>query len=125
MAGQVRVEGARELEASAHRAADNLGDLSGAHGQAGDYVAQLARGMAPVRSGRLAGSIRADSAATAATVTAGGPGVPYAGPIHWGWPARNIRAQPFLVDALSAAETSVVNIYGDAVQTTVSTIHGK
>jgi hypothetical protein len=119
------VEGARELEQSAHRAADSLGDLSSAHGSAGDYVAQVARGLAPVVSGRLAASIRAERAATEATVTAGGPTVPYAGPIHWGWAARNISAQPFLVDALSAAETSVVNIYGAEVQTTVATIHGK
>lgn len=125
MADQVKVEGARELAATAHHAADSLGDLSTANGRAGDYVAQLARGMAPVRSGRLAASIRADRSTTEATVTAGGATVPYAGPIHWGWPARNIAAQPFLVDALTAAESSVVNIYGATVDTTVATIHGK
>lgn len=125
MADQVRVEGARELETTAHRAAESLADLSDAHGQASEQVAQLARGMAPVVSGRLAGSVRAERAPTQATITAGGPGVPYAGPIHWGWPARNIRSQPFLVDALAAAESSVVNVYGDAVTRTVATIHGK
>lgn len=125
MADGVKVEGARELERTTHRAADKLDDLSGAHGQAGDYVAQLARSKAPAVTGRLANSIRAERAATQASVTAGGPGVPYAAPIHWGWAARNISAQPFLVDALTAAETSVVNIYGDAVETTVATIHGK
>lgn len=125
MADQTKVEGARELEATARAAAADLADMSRAHAQASDYVVQVARGMAPVRSGRLANSVRAAHAPTGATITAGGPGVPYAGPIHWGWPARNISAQPFLVDALAQAETSVVGIYGDSVERTVATIHGK
>lgn len=120
-----QVEGARELAQTAHAAADSLGDMASAHSKAGAYMAQVARSKAPSVSGRLAGSVRADHSATEVTVTAGGPGVPYAGPIHWGWPARNISAQPFLVDALEATQTSVVSIYGDDVQRTVATIHGK
>jgi HK97 gp10 family phage protein len=123
--GQQQVQGARELEQSAHAAADSLGDMASAHSKAGAYITQVARSRAPVASGRLAGSIRAEHSATEVTVTAGGPGVPYAGPIHWGWPARNISAQPFLVDAMEATETSVVNIYGDDIERTVATIHGK
>jgi hypothetical protein len=125
MAESVRVEGARELSASARHAADELADMSKAHGQAGDYVAQLARGMAPARSGRLRSTIRAERAEALASVTAGGAGVPYAGPIHFGWAARNIAAQPFLTDALAQAESSVVNIYGDEVDHIVARIHGK
>lgn len=130
MASQVKVEGARELEATMHRAADDVGDLSSAASQSGSQVAQVARGLAPVRSGRLVGTIRAAQptsarAVTAGGVTAGGPGVPYAGPIHWGWAARNIQAQPFLTDALAQTESSVVNTYAEAVGRTVSTIHGK
>jgi hypothetical protein len=125
MADQIRVEGAAELDASARAASADLADMSRAQGQAGDYVAQVARGMAPVRSGALVGTIRAERATTEVRVTAGGPGVPYAGPIHWGWPARNISAQPFLVNALDQAETSVVGIYADEVERTVAKIHGK
>ena len=124
-ASQTKVEGARELQASATRAADELADMSRAQGQASDYVAQVARGMAPVVSGRLAGSVRAGRAGTQATITAGGPGVPYAGVIHGGWAARNIAPQPFLSDALAQAEASVVDIYGAEVDNIVTRIHGK
>jgi hypothetical protein len=123
--GGTTVEGARELERTAHKAADDLGDMASSQARAGDYVAQTARSLAPTRSGRLAGTIRAQSAGVAATVTAGGPGVDYAGPIHFGWPARNIASQPFLTNALEQAESSVVNIYEDGVDRVVARIHGK
>jgi hypothetical protein len=125
MAAQTKVEGARELESSARAAAADLEDMSRANAQAGDYLAGRARGMAPAVSGRLAGSVRAVVSATQVSVTAGGPGVPYAGPIHWGWPARNISAQPFLLDAMEQSETSVVRMYEADVNRTVNTIHGK
>ena len=121
----VRVEGARELERTAHKAASELDDLTAAHGRAGDYVAGVARSLAPQVSGRLAATIRAESAALAATVTAGGPGVPYAGVIHYGWPGHNIAAQPFLTDALAQAEESAVRIYAEDVDNIVARIHGK
>ena len=37
----------------------------------------------------------------------GGRRSPYAGAIHWGWPARNITAQPFLTDAAKADRTDL------------------
>ena len=54
----------------------------------------------PVLSGRLASSIRAGRGKTKAVVRAGGARVPYAGVIHYGYPARNIEPQPFLLEAL-------------------------
>jgi hypothetical protein len=123
MAETVTVEGARELRATTLRAAAELSRMDTADSRAGAYLAQRAKGMAPRLTGRLAGSIRAGTAQGAATVSAGA-GVPYAGPIHWGWPARNIRAHPFLVDALSAGEPTVATIYMDEVTRIVYTIKG-
>jgi len=65
----------------------------------------------PRRSGRLAASIRAQGTQRAGRVAAGKKSVPYAGPIHWGWPARNIKPQPFLTDALASKQETVVEIY--------------
>jgi phage gpG-like protein len=53
----------------------------------------------PTRSGALAGTIRASKTKTKAVVRAGYASVPYAGVIHYGWPARNIPANPFLDQA--------------------------
>jgi len=121
MADSVVVEGARELRATTSRAASELSRMDTADKRAGAYLAQRAKGLAPRVTGRLAGSIRAGQTKDAATVTATAV---YAGVIHWGWPARNIRAHPFLVDALSAGEPTVASIYMDEVTQIVYTIKG-
>ena len=37
-------------------------------------------------------------------MTFGRKSVPYAGPIHWGWPRRNISPNTWVVDAARATE---------------------
>lgn len=61
----------------------------------------------PVRSGALAGSMRAGRGKTKAVVRAGGARVPYAGVIHYGWPKHNIEANPFLLKALESQRDEV------------------
>lgn len=62
---------------------------------------------APAKSGALAGTIRAGRGKTKAVVRAGGARTPYAGVIHYGWPARGISPQPFLTEALQANRSAV------------------
>lgn len=119
--GSITVVGADELSATLGAAADDLARMTDAEQRAGAYLAQRAKGMAPKVTGRLAGSIKAGRTKDAATVTATAV---YAGVIHWGWPARNIRAHPFLVDALSAGEPTVARIYMDEVTQIIGTVKG-
>jgi phage gpG-like protein len=119
--GGVTVVGAAPLRATTLRAAVELERMDTADSRASAYLAQRAKGMAPRVTGRLAGSIRPGRTSDAATVTAGAV---YAGPIHWGWPARNIRAQPFLADALTQGEPTVAAIYLGEVTRIVHTIKG-
>jgi phage gpG-like protein len=56
--------------------------------------------LPPVLTGRLRDSIRAGRGKTKAVVRAGGAQVPYAPIIHYGYPARNIQARPYLLEAL-------------------------
>lgn len=121
MPDAVTVKGARALRATTLRAASELQSMDTADKRAGAYLAQRAKGMAPRVTGRLAGSIKPGRSQDAATVTATAV---YAGVIHWGWPARNIRAHPFLTDALSAGEPTVASIYMDEVTQIVYTIKG-
>ena len=81
------------------------------HLEAAEKVAVTARARAPRRSGRLAGSIRPSGTQTGAAVRAGGARVPYAGPIHFGWRARNIEPNPFLYDALDARRDTTIAAY--------------
>ena len=118
MAGKgpaVRVTGAKELRKALQHMGDDLSDFTALHRDLAEMVASAARSKAPVRSGALAGSVKGKGYKTRASVAAGGRLVPYAGPIHFGWPARNIEPQPFLYDALDSRKREVVDKYEDRV----------
>lgn len=109
---EVKIQGQKELIKSlraVHR--DLPKELAPLHKQLAEPLAEAARSKAPSSSGRLAGSIRAQGAQRYARVAAGKKSVPYAGPIHWGWPARNIEAQPFLVETLEARADQTADEY--------------
>lgn len=95
----VRVDGARQLRAALKKAGKDLEDLKEAHTQAAGMVTERARGTAPHRTGRLAATVRGSGTKTQGVIRAGYATVPYAGPIHWGWPARGIDAQPWISEA--------------------------
>lgn len=99
MATGVRIEGL----AQAVRALESMGaeveDLKDALGAIADEGAARAARHAPMRSGRLAQSVRGNRAKGKAVVRAGRSSTPYAGPINYGWPARNIAASGFMQKA--------------------------
>jgi hypothetical protein len=116
-----KVRGADQLARTMHAAGEQLADLSQVNRHAGDLVLSRARGRTPVRTGRLVGSL-------IATATAGrvemGSSLVYAGPIHNGWPAHHIEANPFLADAVRASEDQVVALYADEVLDAISGVKG-
>jgi hypothetical protein len=113
----VRIEGADELRRNINRMSQGIdrdaarGDMKAAHLQAAEIVKVKAVQLVPVRSGRLLQTIRAAGAQKSGRVRAGFARVPYAGPIHFGWPARRISPQPFLYDALDARRFEVRDAY--------------
>lgn len=121
---QVEVKGAKELRKQLKAAGDDLGDLKATHKKIAEIVEFDALQLAPVVTGGLVGSIRASGTQTAAIVRAGRKSVPYAGPIHWGWPARNITAQPFLVDAQEAKYEDWMSEYTQMVDKALDKIAG-
>lgn len=75
--------------------------IRAANKDAADLVVPTARAEAPQRTGRLARSIGARATQKSASIKAGSAQrVPYAGPIHFGWPAHHIKPNPFLYRAL-------------------------
>lgn len=121
---QVEVKGAKELRKQLKAAGDDLADLKATHKKIAQIVEFDALQLAPVVTGGLVGSIRASGTQTAAIVRAGRKSVPYAGPIHWGWPARNITAQPFLVDAQEAKYEDWMSEYTQLVDKALDKIAG-
>lgn len=100
----VTVDGLPKLRRALRQLEQDADDLKDANARAAAVVAAAAAARAPRRTGTLAGSVRGSRAASRASVRAGGARVPYAGPVHWGWPARGIKEQPFIVDAAQATE---------------------
>ena len=115
----VEVEGGPQLRRAFRRLDDRLDDLSELHHDIGEVVADRAEELVPRLTGRLAGSIRATRTKTSAAVVAGRRLIPYAGPIHFGWRARNIEPQPFLYDALDDRRGEVLRKYRDGVDTLI------
>lgn len=117
MAGrQVSVEGARELRKALKTVGDEAkAGLKDVNVEVAEIVARAAVTKVPSRSGALRETVRAAGAQTRASVKAGFKKVPYAGVIHFGWPARKIAPQPFLYDALDARRDEVVDTYANGM----------
>ena len=79
----------------------------------------LAQQTVPRRTGALAGTLRIGRNARGPTIALGTGArgkVPYAGPIHFGWPKRGIEPQPFLYAAADARATQVAEAYARGLQ---------
>ena len=124
MAGPLEVEGARKLRASLKQAGLDVQDLKDAHKAVAEMVLEKSRPKAPRRTGRLAGDARAAGQASAAIVRIGRKSVPYAGPIHWGWPSRGIKPNPWLWETAQTTHDAWENTYLQALETIIDRIEG-
>jgi citrate lyase gamma subunit len=112
---KVEVVGLRELRSAFQKMGADVADLKKINLEAADIVAKQAKVEVPKDKGLLDSTIRASGQAVAGVVRAGAARAPYAGPIHFGWPSRNIEAQPFLYDALDDRRTEVLSAYEAAI----------
>jgi len=122
--GSVKVVGLATLVRTMRKAGEDLTDLKAANDRAAQIVIGEAAATAPRRTGRLAGTLRASRTPGRARIMLGRASVPYAGPIHWGWPARNIAAQSFVSEAARATEATWVPVYAAAVQDALDHVVG-
>ena len=108
---RVEVDGLRDLRRAIRRAEEDYSDLREAGLEAAEPVADTAVSLVPVLDAELQGTIRAAGQASGAVVRAGFARVPYAGPIHFGWPGHGIEPNPFLYNALDQRRSDVMKIY--------------
>lgn len=139
----ISISGGRQLRKALRQAEGNLDDLKEAHAKVARIVAEAAKALAPQRSGKLAATVRPNAGQRYARVSVGNGrksanGVPYAGPIHWGWPTgssklpkklRDFNARPwmiyenpFVIDAAQATEPVWSKVYLEAVDDIVDKI---
>ena len=113
------VEGDAALRATLGRVADNLDNLTEAGQAGGREVQRRAQSGAPVSTGALARSIRAE--ATGTEITVGTP-IPYAPFQEYG--TVNTPASPYLRPALEASTTQIVDAYTGEIQNLLQTVKG-
>lgn len=120
----VQVDGLKELRKTLKAAGDDLSDLKAANAEAAQIAADGGRSRVPTLNGLLASSIRSTGTKTAGIVRAGKASVPYAAPIHWGWPARSIPENPFLSDGATATEPRWLPVYEQRIEDIINNVEG-
>jgi hypothetical protein len=116
------LEGDTRLVATLGNAARDVADLRDGFDAAGQIVAAAGAAEAPVLTGALAGSLRgARAGRNAATITS--PLV-YAGPVHWGRPAHNMAANPFVLRAADLTEDRWTGAIVDDAQRVCNSVQG-
>ena len=100
---------------------DELKDVTIA---AGALAAAAIRPLVPVRTGRLAASLRPNKAARRSTITVGRASLPYAGPVHWGWAAHGIEPNEFGPRGLEQAEPAITALYLAGIEKIVDSVKG-
>ena len=121
-AAKVQVRGAKELRAAMAKANADMKDWTRVHEAAAQPVATEARHISPRQSGDLSGSHKVRGTKTLAKVQAGSALVPYAGPIHFGWPGHNIEANPWLWKATDEKADAAIEVYEAEVEKVVRKI---
>lgn len=116
MGGQLQIEGLRDVQkAMKNFSEDSRNDMKETHRKAGQLIVDGAARLVPVRSGALLASLRSAPTQRQGKVRVGSAAVPYAGPIHFGWPARNIRPNPFIYDVLDNRRDEVLRLYQERI----------
>ena len=120
MADRVEVEGLARFRATLASAIRRLETPTGALEDSGRLLEARGRGAAPVRSGALAGSLRAAVSGPTVEVTSA---LPYAAVTEYGG-GNNIPAQPFLRPALANSEPLIMQAFTKEANEALSTVKG-
>jgi len=117
--GGVKVEGLASVQRQLRKLSDDVDyqaeEFLTANKEIANFVKSDAMRFVPVLSGALAASVREAATKKSARVKAGGGKIAYAGPIHYGWPARRITPQPFFLDAIDQRRDEIKKRYEEMV----------
>jgi len=116
MAEAITVEGIKEVTDSLKKLNKDLESNIELNKELSTTLSQKASAMAPVLTGALASSVKGNPSAEKAQILAGSAAVPYAGVQEYGWPERNIKAQPYLNPAVNDNMGYIIEKYNDSIQ---------
>lgn len=117
--GSVQVTGLTQVVRALEQVGIEVDDLKDAFAKIAAEAAEKAADAAPKRTGRLAGDIRGNRAKSKAVVTAGRSSIPYAGPINYGWPTRNIKPALFMQEADRQMEPVALRMLEDEINSVI------
>jgi hypothetical protein len=116
----IKIEGLSKIQKDLRKLSTDALDLNkeeflATNKRVAEIIIDESKKYVPVLTGALAQALRNASTKKSAKVRAGNVGVPYAGPIHFGWPSRGIRPNPFLYDAIDRRRDEVRDRYVDLI----------
>lgn len=113
--GGFKVQGLTQVVRALQGMGLEVDDLKDAFSSIASEGARHAAAFAPVRTGRLAADVRGNRAKSKAVITAGRASVPYAGPINYGWPRRNIAPSLFMQKADQVMQPRALQLLEDEI----------
>jgi len=115
----VDIKGIKEAQATINKLAKDLEKNESLNKELSSTLAQKASALAPKLTGALASSIVGNPSSERAQIVAGSATVPYAGVQEYGWPDRNIEAQPYLRPAVYNNMDYIIAKYEDSIKANI------
>jgi hypothetical protein len=112
----IEVQGLTDVKSSLDKIGAGLEDLTDLNKELGSELSKKASVIAPKLTGALSASIGFTATANKAQIYAGNQSVVYAGVQEYGWPEKNIKAQPYLRPAVYDNLKLIVSKYDEYVK---------
>lgn len=115
----ISVEGEAQVKAALNKVEKDLTDRLDLNKDLSEELSKKASAMAPRLTGALASSVKGNPSQEKAQILAGSQSVPYAGVQEYGWPEKNIQAQPYLRPAVFDNMGYIVEKYNKYIESVV------
>lgn len=112
----IDIKGIQDVKSSLDKIESGLKNLTDLNKELGSELSKKASAIAPKLTGALAASIGFTATQDKAQIYAGSNSVVYAGVQEYGWPEKNIQAQPYLRPAVYNNLKTIVNKYEEYVK---------
>lgn len=116
MAEAITITGVKEVTDTLNKLGKDLESNIELNKELSTTLSQKASALAPRLTGALASSVQGNPSAEKAQILAGSVAVPYAGVQEYGWPEKNINAQPYLRPAIHNNMGYIIEKYNESIQ---------
>jgi len=113
---KISIEGVKQAEAALDKLSKSLESNLSLNKELSSTLSKKASAMAPKLTGALASSVQGNASPEKAQILAGSNAVPYAGVQEYGWPQKNIKAQPYLRPAVFNNMGYIIEQYNDSIK---------